>query len=173
MENTSSFTVDLLIISIISYETNLTTHDLTSNSHNFTTNLVSMAQISNIPPLCSSATCAMLLMLFILIFPDFSLPPSANNINNNKAHKINKTSNGKKFFYCILFHDYFLCIENFQYISTTQKMQHTHQHMCNYILCTSISYVSCNAFFCYLECVLYFSLLALALCFFFLLQINI
>lgn len=38
------------------------------------------------------------LMVFVLIFPDFPLPPSANNINN-KAHKINKTSNGKKFFF--------------------------------------------------------------------------
>lgn len=41
------------------------------------------------------------LMVFVLIFPDFLLPPSANNINN-KAHKINKTSNGKKFF-CFYF----------------------------------------------------------------------
>lgn len=52
-------------------------------------------------------------------------------------------------FFYFIFMIIFLCIENVQcvFIWTIQKMQHTHQHMCNYILCTSIYYVSCNVFF--------------------------
>lgn len=155
---------------------NSTTHDLKSNS------LSTSQQISFLWRKYQTFHPYVLLLLLLCFFdgvcidfPRFSHyhpQPTTSTTTTTKAHKINKTSNGKKFLFFMII-SCALKIVQCVFISTIQKMQHTHQYMCNYILCTSISYVSCNAFFFGMR----FSLLAQALYFFLsfliLLQINI